>query len=262
VTILDEIVAHKRLEAAGLARLVPPAPGLPPRRSLLAALCAHAPVALIAEIKRRSPSRPLIRETFEPESMARAYEAGGAAALSVLTDKTFFGGSLAHLEEARGACTLPVLRKDFIIDERQVAEAKLAGADAILLIAACLDDDLLHRLRDEAARWDLEVLVEVHDEGELARVLALDFPLIGVNNRDLKTFKVDLGTTERLAAGLARSGPDRHPHRILVSESGISSPADIRRLLESGCGAALVGEALLIQEDLTSATRTLLGAAV
>ena len=260
MTILDEIVAHKRLEAADLARLEPPAYGMPARRSLGAALRLHGPVALIAEIKRRSPSRPLIREAFDPAAMAQAYEAGGAAALSVLTDQKYFGGSLADLGEARGACSLPVLRKDFIVDERQVPEAKLAGADAILLIAACLDDGELRHLRDMAERWDLEVLVEVHDETELARVLALDFPLVGINNRDLKTFKVDLATTERLAAMLAPQ--HRQPDRILVSESGIASAKDLRRLAACGCGAVLVGESLLGQEDLAAAARALLGVAV
>ncbi len=260
VSILDEIVAHKRTEADRLAPYADPECPPAPRRSLLAALTDRSAgerrVALISEIKRRSPSRPLIRASFDPPAMAQAYAAGGAAALSVLTDDKYFGGALADLTAARAACNLPALRKDFIVDARQLPEAKQAGADAVLLIAACLTDAELADLRAKAKAWDLEVLLEVHDEAELARALALGFPLIGVNNRNLATFTVDLATTERLAGHIGSLPADRRP--LLVSESGIATPADIRRVAAAGCRAVLVGESLLIQDDLAEAARNLL----
>ncbi|MBM3270690.1 MAG: indole-3-glycerol phosphate synthase TrpC [Candidatus Sericytochromatia bacterium] len=260
MSILAEIVAHKRSEADRLPALsaVAALPG-PPRRSMEAALRARSAggVAVIAEIKRRSPSRPLIRADFDPPAMARAYELGGAAALSVLTDERYFGGSLDDLTAARAACALPALRKDFIVDPRQVAEARQAGADAVLLIAACLSDADLAELRAEAERHDLEVLLEVHDEAEMDRALALGFPLIGINNRDLRSFTVDLATTERLAARLGSLPGSRRP--LLVSESGIASGEDLRRVAAAGCQAVLVGEGLLRQADLAEAVRKLLG---
>ncbi len=188
--------------------------------------------------------------------MARSYAAGGAAALSVLTDERYFGGSLDHLRAARAACDLPLLRKDFIVDERQIPEAKEAGADAILLIAACLDDSRLVALRDLAASWDLEVLLEVHDDAELERALASGFPLVGINNRDLKTFKVDLATTERLCRRVAALEPGKRP--LVVSESGIATPEDVVRVRSCGCSAVLVGESLLVKTDLERAARALL----
>lgn len=211
--------------------------------------------------------------------MARAYQAGGAAALSVLTDERYFGGSLDDLREARAVCDLPVLRKDFLVDARQVREAGLAGADAILLIAACLDDAELVVLRDAARDWDLEILVEVHDDLELERVLAIGgFPLIGINNRNLKTFEVDLTTTERLCRKMAEmaemadmaDGPDAGiaearpagsktgERPLVVSESGIRTSDDLARVGSWGCKAVLVGESLLVQPDLEQAVRVLL----
>jgi indole-3-glycerol phosphate synthase len=255
VGILDEIVAHKRLEAGRLPPLTSPPDALAPRRTLAGALREAGPVALIAEIKRRSPSRPLLRPDFDPAGMATAYASGGAAALSVVTDARYFGGALDHLDAARAACGLPLLRKDFILDPRQISEAKLAGADAVLLIAACLSDADLGMLASQAARWDLEVLVEVHDERELARAIALEFPLVGINNRDLGTFEVDLATTERLCRQIADRGAPRRPQ--IVSESGIATPADVRRLAACGCDAVLVGESLMTHADLAAATARL-----
>jgi indole-3-glycerol phosphate synthase len=261
VSILAEIIAHKRTEADRLGPYAEPDRPLAPRRSLLAALAGRSSgnrqVALISEIKRRSPSRPLIRAQFDPPAMARAYEAGGASALSVLTDEKYFGGTLTDLTAARAACDLPALRKDFIVDARQLPEAKLAGADAVLLIAACLSDAELADLQAKARTWDLEVLLEVHDEAELERALTVGFPLVGVNNRNLATFEVDLATTERLAKRLGDLPADRRP--LLVSESGIATPDDIRRVAACGCQAVLVGESLLIQNDLAEAARKLLG---
>lgn len=253
VTILDEIVSHKRAEIVDLPD-PGPARALEPRRSLAAALKGRPPVALIAEIKRRSPSRPLLRADFDPAAMAVAYAAGGACALSVLTDAHYFGGDLRHLRAAREACDLPILRKDFVVDRRQVAEAKRAGADAVLLIAAVLTDAEIVSLTDEAARWDLEVLLEVHDEAEVRRALALGAPMVGINNRDLRDFEVSLETTARLMAGIpAATRP------LVVSESGIKTPHDVARLAAWGCAGMLVGEALLVLPNLTLAARELLG---
>lgn len=252
-TILDTILAEKRREVAALERAALP-PARFPSRSLREALLRRPPVALIAEIKRRSPSRPMIREDFDPPAMARAYQAGGAAALSVLTDETFFGGALAFMEQAREACDLPILRKDFIIDEAQLPEARAYGADAVLLIAAALDDATLASLMKACRRWDLEFLLEVHDMAEFERAMALDAPLIGVNNRDLKTFQVDLAATRQVAERL-RAFPEPP---TLVSESGIATAEDRRHLESWGVQAMLVGESLLKQPDLELAVKALL----
>ncbi|MNX63552.1 Indole-3-glycerol phosphate synthase [compost metagenome] len=253
MTILDEILAAKAQEVASLVEGTMPVRQTSPR-SFTAHLHAHGPVALIAEIKRKSPSRPMIREAFEPAAMARAYEAGGAAALSVLTDAPYFGGSLSDMAAAREAVGLPVLRKDFLIDPRQVHEAYAAGADAVLLIAAALTDDRLREMMGACREVGLEFLLEVHTPDEMRRALSLEAPLVGINNRDLKTFTVDLAVTRELAT-LARTA-ERVP--MLVSESGIATPED-RRLLEAwGIAAMLVGESLLRQPDLTLAARGLL----
>lgn len=252
-TILDTILARKRQEVEAIQASSLPRPRHP-RRGFKEALLSHPPVALIAEIKRRSPSRPLIRQDFDPPRMARAYQEGGAAALSVLTDETFFGGSLADMQAAREACDLPVLRKDFIIDEIQLPEARAYGADAVLLIASALDDATLSDLMKACDRWELEFLLEVHDLDELERALSLGAPLIGVNNRDLKHFTVDLAATRHAAERLAT----RSHRPLLVSESGISSARDRLQLEGWGVGAMLVGESLLRQDDLTSAARELL----
>ena len=200
----------------------------------------------------------MIRADFDPVRIARQYEAAGAACLSVLTDEKFFQGSLSYLKRIREAVELPLLRKDFIIDERQIAEAIEWGADAVLLIVAILDDARLGKLHTLAREAGLAVLVEVHDEEELDRAIQIQPHLIGVNNRDLKSFKVDLATTEKLAATLARR-PKSFPAPLLVAESGIHTRQDVQRLADCGAGAILVGESLMREENLQGKIRELLG---
>jgi indole-3-glycerol phosphate synthase len=252
---LTEICATKRIEVTarkpkGLSHW--PAPS--PVRGFEAALRIKGQTgfALIAEIKKASPSKGLIRADFDPPAHARAYAAGGAACLSVLTDAPYFQGHEDYLIAARAACTLPVIRKDFMIDPWQCAEARAMGADAILIIVAALDDAMMVDIEDAARAEGLDVLVEVHDEAEMDRALSqLQSRLIGVNNRNLKSFEVDLGTTERLAAMV----PD---DVLLVCESGIGSHADCTRMAQSGVRTFLVGESLMRQDDVEAATRALL----
>ncbi len=258
--ILSRIAAYKRAEVAerraraSQAEVEARAAAASPPRGFTAALAGAARpgrLALIAEIKRASPSKGLIRADFDPPALARAYEAGGAACLSVLTDGPSFQGDDAFLVAARAATALPCLRKEFLVDRWQVAESRALGADAVLVILAMIDDALAATLLAEAARWGLDALVEVHDEAELARAAALGAGLIGVNNRDLRTFVTDLAVTERLAAAAP-------PGALLVTESGIAGPADATRLAAAGARAMLVGESLMRRPDVETATRDLL----
>jgi indole-3-glycerol phosphate synthase len=218
---------------------------------------APHPVALIAEVKKASPSMGVICPDFDPVRIAKEYEAAGASCLSVLTDEQFFQGSLDYLRQIRAAVKLPLLRKDFIIDERQILEAIEWGADAILLIVAILTDEQLAKFHSLAVEAGLAVLVEVHDEEELNRALKISPQLIGVNNRNLKTFKVDLATTEQLAEKLFSSPATRHSS-LLVAESGIHTRADVERVQKCGAGAILVGESLVKQGDIGAKVRELI----
>lgn len=260
--ILARIAAYKRDEVAERkavrsdAELAAAARAASAPRGFRAALeRAHTPgrLALIAEIKKASPSKGLIRPDFDPPTLARAYEAGGAACLSVLTDTPSFQGADAYLSAAREAVALPCLRKEFLVDPWQVAESRALGADAILVILAMVDDVLAGELMAAARDFGMDALVEVHDEAEMARAGALGADLVGVNNRDLRTFVTDLAVTERLAA-------QAPPDALLVTESGIFTPADVARLERCGARAMLVGESLMRQADVAAATRTLLAA--
>lgn len=256
---LEEICANKREEVSArkatrsLSELDRLADQQSAPRGFLAALQAKAETgfALIAEIKKASPSKGLIREDFRPADHARAYEAGGAACLSVLTDTPYFQGHEDYLIAARQACNLPVLRKDFMVDPWQVAEARSIGADAILIIVAALDDFEMAEIEAAAIEREMDVLVEVHNEAEMDRAAKLQSRLIGVNNRDLTRFVTDLAVTERLV----KRAPEG---ALLVSESGISNHADCQRLARSGVRSFLVGESLMRQDDVEEATRTLL----
>lgn len=250
--ILQRILARKAEEIAErsarlpLAELSARIEGLPPTRGFAAAiedkLAAGLP-AVIAEVKKASPSKGVIRADFDPAAIARSYASGGAACLSVLTDRDFFQGSEAYLEQARAACDLPVLRKDFVIDPYQVYEARAIGADCILLIVAALGDAALLELSLLAAELDLDVLCEVHDAQELERALALPVPLVGVNNRNLRTFETSLETSLALKPRVADDD------RILVAESGIHTREDVARLRAAGIHAFLVGEAFMRADD-------------
>lgn len=248
----DEVAARKAL--ATTSDLDHLAASATPPRGFGRALAAKAAggFGLVAEIKKASPSKGLIRADFRPAEHAVAYEQGGAACLSVLTDAQFFQGHEDHLMDARAACTLPVLRKDFTIDPWQVAEARAIGADAILIIVAAVEDGAMAEIEAAALERGMDVLVEVHDEAELERAARLRSRLVGINNRDLKTFRTDLATTEHLA-------PLAPADALLVAESGINTHADCLRLAAAGVRCFLVGESLMRQNDVAAATRELLG---
>lgn len=256
--ILDDIVRHKKVEVAeqrkdrSLADLQAAVKDAPPARDFTSALRrpSGAPVRIIAEVKKASPSKGVIREDFHPLDIARAYETNGASAISVLTDQKYFQGDLRYLSEIRNFVALPLLRKDFIIDEYQILQSRAAGADAILLIVAILTSEELKRYKEIAEGLGLHCLVEVHDDRELDTALAAGARVIGVNNRDLKTFRVDTATTVRLAS---RTPKDV----ILVSESGIETAEDIRALAEAGVHAALIGESLMRSNDIGAKLREL-----
>jgi len=262
--ILHRIVEVKREEVAALRRERGLASwradaesrraGDPPRgfAAALRARVAAGGAAVIAEIKKASPSKGVLREHFVPAEIAASYQRGGAAALSVLTDERFFQGAGAYLGQARAACALPVLRKDFIVDELQVHQARVLGADAILLIVACLDDAAMQDLEAAALALGMDVLVEVHDAAELERALHLRTPLVGVNNRNLRSFEVSLQTTLDLRAQVPAD-------RLLVTESGILAPADVRLMRSNGVHAFLVGEAFMRADDPGAALAAMFG---
>jgi indole-3-glycerol phosphate synthase len=256
--VLDQIVAAKREEIAASKRARPEADlrraaeAAPPARDFFGPLAAGGPIRLIAEVKKASPSAGLIRADFQPVEIARTYERHGATCLSVLTDAPYFQGSLDDLRQVRAAVELPVLRKDFILDSYQLFEARAAGADAVLLIAECLDDCNLRKLHNEAVALGMTPLVELYEPENLNRVFDAGATLIGVNNRDLRSFETDLEHTLRLRDLV----PDQC---VLVSESGIRTHADVKRLADAGVDAILVGEALMANADIGAALDALMG---
>ncbi|MCO6458250.1 MAG: indole-3-glycerol phosphate synthase TrpC [Pirellulaceae bacterium] len=256
-TILDKIVATKRREIEAVRQALPALElrarlaDVPPPRDFFSPLAAPGPIKLIAEVKKASPSKGLIRADFDPAEIARQYARHGATCISVLTDVEYFQGSLENLRQVRAAVSVPLLRKDFILDSYQLLEARCAGADGVLLIAECLDDCNLRKLHHEALELGLTPLVEFYDAENLERVLEAGATLVGINNRDLRTFHTDLEHTVRLRSQLPESC-------VVVGESGIHSHEDVRRLAAAGVDAILVGEHLMRQPDIGAAVRTLL----
>lgn len=257
-TILDKIVATKHEEIARAKAATPETvlraqlPTAPPVRDFFAALAAPGPIRLIAEVKKASPSKGLIRADFQPVQIATIYQQHGASCVSVLTDEQYFQGSLDYLRQIRQAIDLPVLRKDFIVDPYQVLEARVAGADAVLLIAECLSDPQLQELYDAIRGLGMTALVELYEPDNLPRVLGLGARVIGINNRDLRTFQVDLNHTMRLCRQIPRD-------RVVVGESGIRTHDDAQRLAAAGVRAMLVGETLMARADIAAAVDALLG---
>ena len=254
IAVYKRVEADQRKSATSQAEIEARAAAASPPRGFRRALqAAHVPgrLPLIAEVKKASPSRGLIRADFDPVAIARAYQDGGATCLSILTDAPSFQGAEAYLTAARAAVALPCLRKDFMLDPWQIAESRALGADCVLVILAMVDDVLAAELMAEAGRFGMDVLVEAHDAVEMARAAALGADLVGVNNRDLRTFEVDLANTERLARLAA-------PGALLVTESGVFTPAEVARLERSGARAMLVGESLMRQDDVAAGVRALL----
>jgi indole-3-glycerol phosphate synthase len=256
-TILDEIIQHKVTEIAAAKSRLPwdelrsRIPGSHPVRGFLKAIRQAQPPALIAEVKKASPSVGLIRPDFDPVSIARDYELSGATCLSILTDERFFQGHIDYLRQIRAAVSIPVMRKEFIIDRYQIAEARVAGADCVLLIAECLDDEQLQDLHDYAHELGMDTLIELYDAENLPRVLSTGAELIGINNRDLRTFHTTLDHTFRLQ-------PEIPANVTLISESGIRNHEDVLRLRAAGIGGILVGESLMREPDIQNAVRKLM----
>ena len=260
-TILDEIIQHKRTEVSAAAAMMPFSellariPDAPPVRGFLKALRSAAPPGLIAEVKKASPSVGLIRSDFDPVEIAAQYESAGAACLSILTDERFFQGHLNYLKQVREKVSIPVMRKEFIIDRYQIAEARVAGADCVLLIAECLTQHELRSLYDYSHELGMDVLIELYDRENLDAVLSTGTELLGVNNRDLRTFVTSLNRTFELRSLIPQNV-------LMVSESGIRSHDDIRLLREAGVGAVLVGETLMRQPDISAAVKLLMTGAL